>query len=140
MRRSDQRRDAVFALYQRQVTEPARSTVCSADAKPFTRELAEGTAEHTAEIDAEIGRLSRGWTIDRIAPLELNIMRVALFEIHHRDDIPARSRSTRRSAWRRSSAAPMLRTSSTESLARPRASWGYGREQRDRNVHFGGPR
>ena len=88
MRRSDQRRDAVFALYQRQVTERPLADLL-ADAKPFTRELAEGTAEHTAEIDAEIGSLSRGWTLERIAPLDLNIMRVALFEIHHRDDIPA---------------------------------------------------
>jgi N utilization substance protein B len=88
MRRSDQRRDAVFALYQRQVTDRPLDGLLD-EAKPFTRELAEGTAEHTSEIDAEISRLSRGWTIERIAPLELNIMRVALFEIHHLADVPS---------------------------------------------------
>jgi len=59
-----------------------------ADAKPFTRDLANGVDEHMAEIDAEIGANAHGWTIQRIAPLERAIMRVALFEIRHREEIP----------------------------------------------------
>src|SRR5690349_8197352 len=88
MRRSDQRRDAAFALYQREVTGRPLGELL-ADAKPFTRELAEGADAHLGELDAEIGRLARGWTLDRIAPLELSIMRVALYELRHRDDVPA---------------------------------------------------
>jgi transcription antitermination protein NusB len=88
MRRSDQRREAAFALYQREVTGRPLDELL-ADAKPFTRELAEGTDAHLAELDAEIGRLARGWTLERIAPLELSIMRVALYELRHRDDVPA---------------------------------------------------
>lgn len=87
MRRSDQRRDAVFALYQRRVTDRPLDELLL-NAKPFTRELAEGTEAHAAELDEEIGRLSRGWTLERIAPLELSIMRVALYEMRHREDIP----------------------------------------------------
>lgn len=87
MRRSDQRRDAAFALYQRDVTGRPLDELL-ADAKPFTRDLAEGTDAHLAEIDAEIGANAHGWTIQRIAPLERGIMRVALFEIHHRSEIP----------------------------------------------------
>jgi transcription antitermination protein NusB len=30
-----------------------------------------------------------GWTVDRIAPLERNILRVALYELLRRDDVPA---------------------------------------------------
>jgi transcription antitermination protein NusB len=88
MRRSDQRREAAFALYQREVTGRPLDELLG-DAKPFTRELAEGADAHLAELDAEIGRLARGWTLKRIAPLELSIMRVALFELRHRDDVPA---------------------------------------------------
>src|SRR5919204_1266224 len=88
MRRSDQRRDAAFALYQREVTGRPLEELLG-DAKPFTRELAEGADAHLAELDAEIGRLARGWTLERIAPLELSIMRVALYEIRRRDDVPA---------------------------------------------------
>jgi N utilization substance protein B len=87
MRRSDQRRDAVFALYQREVTDRALGELL-AGAKPFTLELAEGVDEHVEELDAEIARLARGWDLERIAPLERNIMRVALYEMAHRDDIP----------------------------------------------------
>jgi N utilization substance protein B len=81
MRRSDQRRDAVFASYQRDVTgRPLEELVV--DAKPLTRELAEGVEEAREELDDTIAEhLRTGWTVDRIAPLELNVMRVALFEI-----------------------------------------------------------
>ena len=86
MRRSDQRRDAVFALYQRDVTgRPLAEQL--ADAKPFTRELAEGTDAELESVDAEIARLSRGWELDRIAALERSIMRVALHEM--RTGLPA---------------------------------------------------
>jgi N utilization substance protein B len=81
MRRSDQRRDAVFVSYQRDVTgRPLDELV--ADAKPLTRELAEGVEEAREELDDTIAEhLRNDWTVDRIAPLELNVMRVALFEI-----------------------------------------------------------
>ncbi|HEX5610609.1 MAG TPA: transcription antitermination factor NusB [Solirubrobacterales bacterium] len=80
MRRSDQRRDAVFASYQRDVTgRPLAELI--ADAKPLTRELAEGVDEHREELDEEIATHAKGWTVDRIAPLDLNVMRVALYEI-----------------------------------------------------------
>ncbi|HEY2479360.1 MAG TPA: transcription antitermination factor NusB [Solirubrobacterales bacterium] len=81
MRRSDQRRDAVFASYQRDVTgRPLAELI--ADVKPLTRELAEGVDANREELDETIAEhLRAGWTVDRIAPLDLNVMRVALFEI-----------------------------------------------------------
>ena len=87
MRRSDQRRDAVFALYQREVTQRPLDELL-AGAKPFTRELATGVAAEMPALDAEIARLSRGWELERIAPLERSIMRVALYEMRMREDIP----------------------------------------------------
>ena len=87
MRRSDQRREAAFAIYQQEVTGRPLEELLSG-AKPFTRELAEGSFEHLTELDAEIGAHARGWSLQRIAPLDKAIMRVALYEIHHRDDIP----------------------------------------------------
>jgi transcription antitermination protein NusB len=84
MRRSDQRRDAVFACYQHDVTErPLEDLV--ADARPFTRELALGVESTREQLDAVIARHAKGWDLDRIAPLERNVMRVALFEIEHGD-------------------------------------------------------
>lgn len=84
MRRSDQRRAAVFANYQRDVTgRPLDELI--ADARPFTRELAEGVDAHREELDEVIAAHAKGWTVDRIAPLDLNVMRVALYEIEFCD-------------------------------------------------------
>ena len=49
-RRSDQRRDAVFALYQRDVTGRPLDELLE-DAKPFTRELASGTEERVVVME-----------------------------------------------------------------------------------------
>ncbi|MBK5232811.1 MAG: transcription antitermination factor NusB [Thermoleophilia bacterium] len=87
MRRSQQRRDAVFACYQQDVTDRPLSTLL-AEARPFTKELAEGVEAHRAELDEVISEYAKGWDISRIAPLEKNIMRVALFEMNYRDDVP----------------------------------------------------
>ena len=80
MRRSDQRRDAVFANYQRDVTGRPLGELLGR-ARPLTRELAEGVDTHREELDDTIAAHARGWTVDRIAPLDMNVMRVALFEI-----------------------------------------------------------
>lgn len=87
MRRSAQRRDAVFACYQREVTDRPLA-VLLADSGTFTRELANGVEEHRDDLDEVISEYARGWTLKRIAPLEKNIMRVALFEMNFRNDIP----------------------------------------------------
>ena len=87
MRRSDQRRDAVFALYQHEVTGRPLTELLE-EAKPFSRELAEGVVANREEIDGLIGRHAKGWALERIAPLERSIMRVALYEALHRDDVP----------------------------------------------------
>lgn len=87
MRRSDQRRDAVFACYQRDVTgRPLEELLV--DSRPFTAELANGVEAHRDDLDAVIARHARGWELERIAPLERNVMRVALYEIEHSEDVP----------------------------------------------------
>jgi transcription antitermination protein NusB len=80
MRRSDQRRDAVFANYQRDVTGRPLEELLG-EARPLTRELAEGVDHHREELDDTIAAYAKGWTVDRIAPLDMNVMRVALYEM-----------------------------------------------------------
>ena len=80
MRRSEQRRDAVFANYQRDVTGRPLAELL-AEARPLTRELAEGVDEHREELDDIIAAHAKGWTVDRIAPLDMNVMRTALYEM-----------------------------------------------------------
>jgi N utilization substance protein B len=88
MGRSDQRRAAVVALYQGDVTGRPLDELIDARATPFTRELAEGVEQERETLDELISAHSVGWSLDRIAPLERNILRVALHEMLHRGDIP----------------------------------------------------
>jgi transcription antitermination protein NusB len=84
-RRSEQRRAAVFALYQHEVTGRPLDETFERDAASFTRALAHATADHAEDLDPLIARHAKGWSLERIAPLERAIMRVALLEMLHPD-------------------------------------------------------
>ncbi|HEU4657393.1 MAG TPA: transcription antitermination factor NusB [Capillimicrobium sp.] len=88
-RRSEQRRAAVFALYQHDLTGRPVSETLDRDAGLFTRALAHAAEDYAEDADAVIARHAQGWTLDRIAPLEKAIMRVALTEMMHPDAVPA---------------------------------------------------
>ncbi|HEV3001659.1 MAG TPA: transcription antitermination protein NusB [Solirubrobacteraceae bacterium] len=87
-RRSDQRRAAAFALYQHDLTGRALDDVLARDASPFTRSLAHAADDYSDDLDSVIARHARGWSLDRIAPLERSIMRIALLEMLHPDVAP----------------------------------------------------
>jgi transcription antitermination protein NusB len=87
-RRSDQRRDAVFALYQHELTGRPLDDLFERDAGPFTRALAHATSDNQEQLDVQIARHAEGWALERIAPLERAIMRVALLEMLHPDVAP----------------------------------------------------
>ena len=89
MRRSDQRRAAVIALYQHDLTGRPLADTFEPTASLFTRALAHAAADRAEELDAVIERHARGWSVDRIQPLERSIMRVALIEMLHPDAAPA---------------------------------------------------
>jgi len=89
MRRTDQRRAAVVALYQADLTGRAAPDLVEQGATDFTRELVDGVEADREQLDALIERHAEGWTLDRIAPLERGILRVALHELLHREDVPA---------------------------------------------------
>jgi transcription antitermination protein NusB len=88
-RRTDQRRAAVVALYQSDVTGRPAQELVDRGATPFTRELVDGVEAERDTLDESIGRHATGWALDRIAPLERNILRVAVHELRSRPDVPA---------------------------------------------------
>jgi transcription antitermination protein NusB len=87
-RRTEQRRAAVVALYQSDVTGRPAGDLVDRGASAFTRELVEGVEADRDSLDESIGRHASGWTLDRIAPLERNILRVAVHEMRNRPDVP----------------------------------------------------
>lgn len=106
MRRTDQRRAAVFSGYQREVTGTSidelvargpfpdgrgggdEPPVAGGPLSEFARDLVLGVERHREELDAMISDQAIDWSIDRIAPLERSLLRTALYEILHRPDVP----------------------------------------------------
>jgi N utilization substance protein B len=83
VRLRDQRRAAVVALYQSDVTGRPLDDVFERDARPYTRALAHAVLDFQDELDAAIARHATDWSVDRIAPLERAILRTAAVEILH---------------------------------------------------------
>ncbi|HEY1110845.1 MAG TPA: transcription antitermination factor NusB [Opitutaceae bacterium] len=54
----------------------------------FGEEIIHGTIEHLADIDTRIKGLAHNWDFDRIAKIDLAILRMAMFEMMYRKDIP----------------------------------------------------
>jgi transcription antitermination protein NusB len=88
MRRSEQRRAAVVALYQHDLTGRPLAETLSRNDSLFVRALAHAAADRAPELDEMIDRHAHGWAVARIQPLERSIMRVALIEILHPDAVP----------------------------------------------------
>lgn len=58
------------------------------DQYAFAEELIHGVLTHVDEIDGHIRSLAHNWEFDRIARIDLAILRLAIFEMLHRKDIP----------------------------------------------------
>ncbi len=89
--RSDARERALYLLYEAhskgispsdalslQVLEPDELTVLIVD----------GVEAHASELDEAIAAKSKGWTLERMPVLDLNVLRIAAFELRERLDVP----------------------------------------------------
>lgn len=54
----------------------------------FADPLIRGTLEHREEIDARLRQLAKNWELHRMAAVDRNVLRLAVFEMLHRPDIP----------------------------------------------------
>jgi transcription antitermination protein NusB len=88
VRRSEQRRAAVWALYQSDLLAKPLEEVFPRDVHAFTRELAQLVRDHQPELDELIAAHARGWSLDRIAPLERSILRVGIAELLYPEGVP----------------------------------------------------
>ena len=63
-------------------------TSAEAAVRQFADPLICGALEHRAEADALIKKHAKNWELHRIAAVDRNILRLAIYEMLHRDDIP----------------------------------------------------
>jgi transcription antitermination protein NusB len=95
MSRRGERRAAAFLLYQRDLRDQGFELLYSdyerdtgEPVSDFTRERAEATWAARTELDRAIDDAAEGWTSDRMAVLERNILRLAVWEMRSAD-VPA---------------------------------------------------
>ncbi len=54
----------------------------------FAADLVSGVGAHREEVDGLIRRFAKGWTIERMPAIDRTLLRIATFELAHRDDVP----------------------------------------------------
>lgn len=60
-----------------------------ADDREYAERLVQGVAKEEAELDQIIADLAQGWSLDRLAKVDKNVLRLALFELIHTRTIPS---------------------------------------------------
>ncbi len=78
----------MWALYQSDLLSRPLEDTFPRETHAFTRALAVLVREHQPELDALISEHARGWTLERIAPLERSILRVGLAELLYPEAVP----------------------------------------------------
>jgi N utilization substance protein B len=89
---------------RREARERALSLLYEADAKgttpaavlaelplppdEYAADLVSGVGEHAAEVDELIRRFSRSWSLERMPVIDRTLLRMAVYELGHRDDVP----------------------------------------------------
>jgi transcription antitermination protein NusB len=58
------------------------------DPDPFASDLVAGVGEHQADIDDLIRRFAKDWTIDRMPVVDRNLLRIGIYELLQRPDVP----------------------------------------------------
>jgi N utilization substance protein B len=56
--------------------------------REFAQPLIDGMLTHLPQIDERIARYSDNYDIRRLSPVDRNVLRLAIYEMLHRDDIP----------------------------------------------------
>ena len=75
------RRQALFLLYQWDLTGQELASLFEGEPDDFARTLAESVASRAAGLDGRISAASPDWPADRLGTLERNILRIGVFEL-----------------------------------------------------------
>ena len=82
------RRQALFLLYQWDVTAQPLASLFEGEPDEFAVSLAEAVAAVAPRLDERITAVSEGWPADRLGTLERNILRIGVFELEE-ETVPA---------------------------------------------------
>jgi N utilization substance protein B len=89
--RSDARERALLLLYEADVKDRTGREILAGLVVPadeLTQVLVQGVDDHRAELDRLIRDHARNWTLERMPAVDRTLLRIAMFELAHRTDVP----------------------------------------------------
>jgi transcription antitermination protein NusB len=92
--RRECRKAAIILLYQKdlldkKISELIENSILGGQFfDEFTLNLIKGVDSHSGEIDNIISRIAKNWSLERIAIIDRNILKVAIYEMLYEKDIP----------------------------------------------------
>jgi N utilization substance protein B len=99
MKRRKAREHALQILFQLDIKKEKPSAVvlkrfwaeqqADDEVKDFAEEIVKGTYKHLAEINKLIRQCAKNWSLDRMAIVDRNVLRMAVYEVLYRMDIPS---------------------------------------------------
>jgi N utilization substance protein B len=81
------RKQALFLLYQWDLTGQPLASLYEGEIDPFARSLAEEVVDRAAELDRRITAAAQDWTAERLGVVERNVLRMAIRELD-RAEVP----------------------------------------------------
>lgn len=93
MKRRTAREKALQALYQMdiakaEVSEAIESVLNGAASDDYFEKLVKEITEHRTQLDDLIKENLENWTIERLANIDRNLLRIAVYEMVYMEDVP----------------------------------------------------
>jgi N utilization substance protein B len=89
--RRQARERALSLLYEAESKDVPPAAVLASlpvEPAPFAAEVVAGVGRHVDELDKWITNYAKDWTIDRMPALDRALLRMGIFELLHRPDVP----------------------------------------------------
>ena len=93
--RSKARKRALDVLYEAELRDEDPTAVLArrrAAADPplpdYSAVLVEGVCAHRPRIDELLATYAHGWSVERMPPIDRNVLRLGMYELLWRDDVP----------------------------------------------------
>ena len=82
--------DTIFEADLKGISIPGSNTNDEKDLEVanYSLEIVKGIKEHQTEIDELISQSLQNWTFDRIPRVDRNILRIAVYELLYKKDVP----------------------------------------------------
>ncbi len=85
---SDLRGDGSLEAFDRVLAMMNDEEPVPPSASTYARTLVEGVFSRKRELDTEIAHAAKNWDLDRMAAVDRNVLRLALYELRHQPDVP----------------------------------------------------